>query len=339
MQYLCTFGSGWDKAVKKIFDRKFSNYEIKHIGDGIIIFDSNAVINIKQLFFLNNVYLLLKSNECNSNDFDSNVNNIINGLKLDYDAIKKNLQGINSRNFKLIGINGNQPCKLNYKTLFKLENEIQNRLRIKPSKDRHDLDFVFLERTDGMMYFLLKLSYNRVNEKNLEQGSLRPEVSYLLSSLADIKETDIILDPFTGSGSIPKEIMKRFKYNMLFASELDEEKYNRLKKEYKGNDKKFYIKNFDALDMPFFKDNFIDAVITDPPWNVFEHIDKDYTDFYYKMLLELKRIVKKDGKIIILMGNESEFENALKKTNLELQDKLSVLINGKKAKVYTLRVN
>lgn len=338
MQYLCTFGSGWDKAIKKIFEKKFNNYNIKYIGNGIIIFDSDEVINIKQLSFFNNVYLLLKFNQCNSDNFDSNVNNIINGLKIDYETIKKNLKGINCRNFKIIGINGNQPSKLNYKNLTGLEYEIQNKLKIRPSKDKHDLDFVFLERTDGMMYFLLKLSYNRVTEKKLEQGSLRPEVSYLLSSLADIKETDIILDPFAGNGSIPKEIMKRYKYNMLFASELDLEKYNKLKKEYKGNAKKFFIKNFDAIDMSFFNDNFIDAVITDPPWNAFEHTDKDYTDFYYKMLLELKRIVKVNGKIIILMGNDSEFENALNKTDLELQDKLSVLINGKKAKVYILVV-
>lgn len=236
-------------------------------------------------------------------------------------------------------MDGNQPCKLNYRNLSKLEMEIQKNLNLKVSKSKkHDLDFVFLRRNDGNMYLLLKLSYNRTTEKDLEKGALRPEVSYLLSSLANIKENDIILDPFTGSGAIPKEIIKHFKYNMIFASELDEEKYNKLKKKFKGNNKKIYIKNFNALNMNFFEDNFIDTIVTDPPWNIYECKEEDYTEFYLKMLQEMKRVVKQDGRLVILMGNEYEFEKALSKINLELNDKLSVLINGKKAKVYILTV-
>lgn len=338
MKYLCTFGSGWDKAIKKIFEKKFANYYVESLGDGIIVFSTKDVIDIKKLFFFNNVYLLLKEKKNNTTDFDKCVSDILNGLKINYDDIRKNLKEIKARSFKFIGINGNQPCKLDYRNLSRLENEMQKILGIKVSRDKHDLDFVFLKRNNGIMYFLLKLSYNRKTEKDLEKGTLRPEVSYLLSSLADIKETDIILDPFAGSGSILKEIIKHYKYNMIFASELDEEKYNKLKKEFKGNNKNFFIKNIDALNMEFFKDNFIDIVITDPPWNVYDHKDKNYTDFYFKMLQKLIRIVKQDGKIIVLMGNELEFETALSKTSLKLEDKLSVLINGKKAKVYILIV-
>lgn len=338
MKYLCTFGSGWDKAIKKIFEKEFANYNVESLGDGIVVFNTKDVINIKELFFFNNVYLLLKDMKNDAEDFDKCVSNILNGLKINYDDIRKSLKEIKARNFKFIGINGNQPCKINYRNLGKLENEIQKNLGIKVSKDRHDLDFVFLKRNNGIMYLLLKLSYNRKTEKDLEKGTLRPEVSYLLSSLADIKETDIILDPFAGSGSIPKEIIKHYKYNMIFASELDEEKYNKLKKRFKGNNRNFFIKNFDALNMNFFKDNFIDVVITDPPWNVYDHKDENFIDFYFKMLQELSRIVKQNGKLVILMGNELEFEMALSKTTLTLEDKLSVLINGKKAKVYILIV-
>lgn len=262
MKYLCTFGSGWDKAIKKIFEKKFANYYVESLGNGIIVFSTKDVIDIKKLFFFNNVYLLLKEKKNNTTDFDKCVSDILNGLKINYDDIRKNLKEIKARSFKFIGINGNQPCKLDYRNLSRLENEMQKILGIKVSRDKHDLDFVFLKRNNGIMYFLLKLSYNRKTEKDLEKGTLRPEVSYLLSSLADIKETDIILDPFAGSGSIPKEIIKHYKYNMIFASELDEEKYNKLKKEFKGNNKNFFIKNIDALNMEFFKDNFIDIVIT-----------------------------------------------------------------------------
>lgn len=339
MQYLCTYGSGWDKAIKIILSKNYKNLEIKSIGDGIAIFETDELIDPKKLFFFNNVYVLIKSIKCNTTNFDKNVSTLVNEIRIEYKKIKYYIKKMNSKSFKIISIDGNQPCKIDYNKVSKLENNIKMNLGLVVSKKKHDLDFVFLQRTNGMMYFLLKLSYNRVTEKKIEQGSLRPEVAYLLSSLADIKETDIILDPFTGSGAIPKEIMKRYKYNMIFASEIDNEKYAKLKKEFKNNSKYFFVKNFDALDMNFFENNFIDCVVTDPPWNIFEHENKSYTEFYYKMLLELNRIVKPNGKIIILMGNENEFEDALDKIeSLKLNDRLSVLINGKKAKVYIIEV-
>ena len=90
--------------------------------------------------------------------------------------------------------------------------------------------------------------------------------------------------------------------------------------------------------MNLFEDDFIDAIVTNLPWNIYEHKEEDYVEFYLKMLQEMKSVVKQNGRNVILMGNEYEFEKVLSKINLELNDKLSVLINGKKAKVYILTV-
>jgi tRNA G10 N-methylase Trm11 len=90
--------------------------------------------------------------------------------------------------------------------------------------------------------------------------------------------------------------------------------------------------------MNLFEDDFIDAIATNLPWNIYEHKEEDYVEFYLKMLQEMKSVVKQNGRNVILMGNEYEFEKVLSKINLELNDKLSVLINGKKAKVYILTV-
>lgn len=125
MKYLCTFGSGWDKAIKKVFKKEFTNYYIEFINDGIIIFNTTEIIDTKKMFFFNNVYLLLKNKKVNTIDYDKCVNEIINGLKINYDDIRKNLGNINNKSFKFISIDGNQPCKLNYRNLSKLEMEIQ----------------------------------------------------------------------------------------------------------------------------------------------------------------------------------------------------------------------
>lgn len=97
MKYLCTFGSGWDKAIKNIFKSKFPDYHIEKLSDGIIVFNTENAIDVKKMFFFNNVYLLLKSIKCNTTDFDKNVNSIIKELKINYNDIKKNLNLVNKK--------------------------------------------------------------------------------------------------------------------------------------------------------------------------------------------------------------------------------------------------
>ena len=102
------------------------------------------------------------------------------------------------------------------------------------------------------MLCLMKLTNNRVTEKHLNQGTLRPELAYSLSRIANIQKDDIVMDMFCGYGSIPKAVLKHFKYNMMFASDIDEEKITALKNEFKNNNKKLYIKQRDALELSYF---------------------------------------------------------------------------------------
>ena len=333
MRYVGTFGSGWQTVIEKILQE--DNIKIIEILDGFVIFESDK-INLKKYPFFNNVYLLLDSIKVKTNNIDNNICLLISKANIDFKTINIFLKQIKHRSFKIKAINGNQPAKINYANLVVLENKIEKNTLMKIEKNS-DIDFVFIQRSEGYMYFLMKLTYNRITEKNLKQGSLRPEVCYLLSKLANIQEMDIVLDPFCGSGAIPKEIVKHFKYNMCFASDIDESKVSVLKKEYKNNNKKFFIKVADGLNLDRYEDNFIDAIITDPPWNIYNKSSDNFEKFYIDMLNEFSRILKYDGRIVILMGNIDVFEKALNITKLfKIKNKISVLINGKKANAYLL---
>ena len=106
----------------------------------------------------------------------------------------------------------------------------------------------------------------------------------------------------------------------------------------KENNKKLFIKKRDALDLSYFEDNFIDVIITDPPWNIYNKQDINFEKFYEKMLTSFKRILKDSGSIIILMGNIDEFEKALSLVpELILFNKIDTLVNGKKASIYVIK--
>lgn len=333
MKYAATFGSGWQKVVNALLSE--SNVKVLNVYDGFILFESKE-LNISDYPFFNNIYYVIDSISIKSDDINKNISSLISKINIDFKEINNQLCNIKHRTFKIKAIKDSQPVKVDYHNLLGLEDKIRKNTSM-TINNIPDIDFIFLQRSENELYFLMKLTNNRVTEKDLKPGSLRPELCYLLSSMANINDKDIILDPFCGSGAISREIIKHFKYNMMFASDADDEKVKLLKKEYKNNKKNYYIKVADATDITYIEDNFIDIIITDPPWNIFDKKDINMLDFYESMLKEFNRVLKNDGRIVVLMGNIDDFENALYKTNLfKIDNKLSVLINGKKANVYLL---
>lgn len=212
-----------------------------------------------------------------------------------------------------------------------IEKKICKELNLNLGMRKHNLDFVLSRRSENIVLFMLKLNYNRLTEKNLIKGSLRPELAYSLCKLADIEKKDVCLDMFCGSLSICKQATKHFKYNMFFNSDINVELIKKFKKEFKNNNKKVYIKNCDAHNLNYINSDFVDKIITDPPWNIFDKQDQNFESFYYKFLCEVIRILKVGGLAVILMGNINDFEKAKNKIKNLLQEKvLHILVNGKK---------
>ena len=336
--YASTFISGLSSVVQQLIIKEIPDVEIIQIFDGIIIYKTQEFDKVRKLKFTNNTFLLLGLQKTNCGiPFNNEMHKLIKRLNINFKVIKEHIQPLKKNNFKIMTIDKNKPVSIDYRIIDSLENVISSNLNIHLNKRNPDLEFIFLRRTEGIMLFMLKLTYNRITEKKLAQGELRPELAYLLVSLAKLNENKIVMDPFCGHGSIPKQIVKNFKYNMCFASDNNEELVTKLKKEYKNNNKKLFIKQRDALNLSYFEDNFIDAIVTDPPWNIFDKKETNFTLFYRKMLVEFNRILKDDGLLIILMGNILNFEKALKDIHLfHTNDKFNILVNGKKANIYVL---
>ena len=339
--YVSTFISGLSKVVEQNLKQKISDIEIIKTFDGIIIYKSNETSKIMNLKFINNTFLLLglKKSKIGTN-FNAEMNELQKKLNLNFDVIKNHIKTLKNQSFKIMAIDKNQPVSINYKIINNLEKSISKNLNIHVNTKKPNLEFIFLRRTEELMLFMLKLTYNRVTEKKLFKGELRPELAYLLASLANLDENKIVIDPFCGHGAIPRQIVKNLKYNMCFASDIDEDLIKKFKNEYKNNKKKLFIKQRDALDLSYFENGFIDAIVTDPPWNIYDNKDEDFSQFYTKMLNEFNRILKESGILIILMGNIIDFEKALRNIDLfKIQNQYNILVNGKKANIYVLYKN
>lgn len=335
--YAGTFITGFSSVVEDNLKSKIKNCEILTILDGLIIFRCSEDILNSRIPFLNNIYYVIDFKQTDSNtNYNFSLQNFTKKANVNINELKKFIK--KNSDFKILTIDKNQPTSVNFKLIEPLEKLIISKCGLRLNKRNPKTEFIILRRSEDFILFMLKISNNRQTEKTLKKGELRPELANLMISLSNLNDTDVVIDPFCGSGAISKEVIRHFPYNMCFASDIDDNLISILKKEYKENNKKLFIKKRDALDLSYFEDNFIDAIITDPPWNIYNKQDINFEKFYEKMLISFKRILKDSGCIIILMGNIEEFEKALSLVpELIIFNKIDTLVNGKKASVYVIK--
>jgi len=231
-------------------------------------------------------------------------------------------------------------------------------------RDRPDHEFWFILRRGEPGFFgrLLK----KPAAARLNKGELRPELAGMMCLDCAFDKNTVVCDPFAGYGSIPLYIQKHYPYKKMYVNDYDRELAIYLKKTRLGRDAKVMITQSDALppvaanksgSMPAAAANksgvaaipnqanaaalghigggTVDLVITDPPWGFVGQYG-DIKDFYRRALTEIKRILKDSGRAVILTGIPSEMAGAARSASLEIASRENILVNGKKAAVYTL---
>lgn len=342
VEYLSTFISGFQKPIKYLLKQNIKDSKIKIIFDGAIVYRTNSSIDkIKQLKFFNNTFFIIKQfpNLKSKNSFDYMMKSI-SKLK-DLGKIIKSFLSHQNKTFKIMASDENKFVSSDKNLLQRIENKIshetKNKLRF--SLRKPDIEFWFLKRREKIGFFLLRLTKNKLSK--LERGELRPELAYILCSLSKPNKKDIFLDPFAGHGSIPITRAKYFASNLIFASDKIEgyKRYLNKRINSKSIRERIIPKNLDATQLDFFENNYIDKIVTDPPWGEYKNIE-NIAPFYKKILAEFERILKKKGILVLITSKKQEFENTLKNIpNFRLKEKYDILVSGKKAGVYKIMKN
>lgn len=327
-EFVSTFTTGFKKVVEKNLPEIVSGCKILNIYDGIVHYKFNGNSHdLEKVVYFNNTFFVIKS-WCN---FSGNFSTMIN----DFCSENKYLL-ISKGSFRTRFVRENQFEKIDKKLVIKVEENVLKRSKLKIDRVSPSTEIWFDIRREGFAFCGQLISKREFTEKNLNKGELRPELAYLMCCFAEINENDVIAEPFCGYGSIPIQLAKKFHFLHLYVSDIDEEKITALKekKYFKQNDF-VSIEVQDAFSLKQIKDNSVDVIISDPPWGFFEDVG-DIALFYDKMFCSFKRILKNDGKMIILSARKDELEYAAEKNNYKIIEKVDTLVNGKKACVYMI---
>jgi 23S rRNA G2445 N2-methylase RlmL len=245
----------------------------------------------------------------------------------------------NKLTFRVIASDENETVSINRSLLIKAEDAISRKLKLKINRSLPDLELWFLKRSEGYGFIGIRITRTPNYEKTLQKGELRPELANLMCIMGDLEQSDAVIDPFAGYGSIPIECAKSFKVKNIIAGEKDKEIFKLLEKKVKESGLKIVLGRWNALKLTSLTNNSVDKIITDPPWGLFEENGVDIEVFYEKMLDEFSRILKPASLLVLLTAQKEVLEKVINRNKtFNLLDKYDVLISGKKAAIYKIGV-
>lgn len=322
--YYSTFIPGLGEPVEEALRSTSPDSKILLSLDGLVAYETHAKPEfIGQLPFVTNSFYILRRFEGASVQ------------EMAAEAVKDpawNIEPVRGT-FRVIASVANQLVALDSKIMEALEKRIAEKTKLRLNRSKPDHEFWLLERSEGYGFFALRVSHHKAYDKSLQKGELRPELANMLCRLSDPAPNELFLDPFCGSGVIPIQRAKFFAPGLVIASDSDATKIEALKERIKdlGLKKRVVVRRDDALQLARYEDGSIHKIVTDPPWGHFVDTDLPIEDFYRAMLAEFARVLKPDGKLVMLTAEAIQGHEKLK-----LSKKFNILVSGRKASVYVL---
>jgi 16S rRNA G966 N2-methylase RsmD len=238
-----------------------------------------------------------------------------------------------AKTFAIRSFEAGRPSKLDSEKRTEIIKEISNKTKLRYSSFEPDVDFVIARRRDGKSYFGFKLPVGAVTKIN--KGELHTDIVNLLLRLGQVESGARVLDAFTGYGGVSRELLKSFNPESVVMVEKDSKLVNSLKIIFKL-DKRARVVAGDVVGYLKNSEYNFDLIVSDPPWGEFEDYIGDLSKLYFDFLIGAKSKIKEDGKIVMLSSKKGELEKAAMESGLNIEDKLNVLISGKKVLVLKL---
>lgn len=158
---------------------------------------------------------------------------------------------------------------------------------------------IFIEHDRGLIG--LRLARDPLHRRPYKQetlaGSTKPPVAAAMVQLANLKTGQRVLDPFCGSGTIPIEAAK-----MGYQAEghdINSEAIAVSQRNTADANEQLSFTQTDARNLPH-KDDSFDGLVTNLPWGRQIVVDDDLRGLYHLSYKQMRRVVKKGGKIVLL---------------------------------------
>jgi len=184
----------------------------------------------------------------------------------------------------------------------------------------------------------LSLRVDRLPTDKPAAGELKRDVAAALVRVVEPAADETFLDPFAGSGAIPKA---RAAYDAagIVAADRDPKLASGLDRLRRSGllggaarTGRVDVSDVEAL-RRLVGGGQVDTVVTDPPWGLYEGGVREVEFLYQAAVRSLAALMGGSGRMVLLTAATDEAVGALAGSPFELEHHFPVLVNGKKASV------
>lgn len=336
-KYFLTFPSWIEGVVSEVIKSKDHSARVEQELDGGIIFSSTLNFQFfVSLPFVNNCFQILNTFQIQK-DSKNCLATSARWINSYLQKTRLHLPHLKGRTFRVIASYHNTLSKLPPKEHKQVESLLSRQSGWHVNRVKPDNEFWILQRSEGLVLFMLRLSKNPKHREVVKKWELSVPIAFAMCRLAKINKHDTILDPFVWYGGIPKVMQKYFQSKKIIVWDID----NKLVQDMKHAFSKFnniLVQKNDACKLDHIASWSIDKVVTDPPWWIFEKID-NMGEFYKSFLIEFDRILKPQGKLVLLTAKKEILEDLLNhhfKWIYKLEKAFHILVSGKKSAIYVI---
>jgi tRNA G10 N-methylase Trm11 len=162
------------------------------------------------------------------------------------------------------------------------------------------------------------------------RGELRPEISAGLARIEPVRGATLVIDPFAGSGAIGRAC-RDVGAKIVWLNDIRRQKTT----VQASAGVRWTHADFRELDVAA---GSVAAVVTDPPWGVFEDVREGVDALYGEIGSAAYQWLAPGGALVLLTGApESAVDRLLGSDHLRIELELPVLVNGRKATVIRAR--
>jgi 23S rRNA G2445 N2-methylase RlmL len=201
------------------------------------------------------------------------------------------------------------------------------------ANNQYDVEFR-LDINDRRGLFSLKLtnaSYRfRRNNRRFSTASLLPTVAHAMVSLSNPVEQDVFIDPCCGSGTILSERLS-YPFTYIGGGDIDHKALEVAKENLK--DTFAEVTCWDARELDF-ADASIDKIVTNLPFGRQISFGRETNKMNQAILSEIDRVLKIQGKSVILTENWDDILQVAESLHLRLINTFPLSLKGLHPTIY-----
>ncbi|HBB64410.1 MAG: RNA methylase [candidate division WS6 bacterium GW2011_GWC1_33_20] len=187
-----------------------------------------------------------------------------------------------------------------------------------------------------------KLNLSKRNwRKSFVPAGINPSLAYIMCMIADLKEDDIVLDPFCGASVIPITALKYFNVKRVICSDISGEAISKSEFNFVSTGleiSKYRLYRSDINKLRINKRN-IDKIISNLPFGIRVGNHKDNINSYIGLESLASRVLRKKGKIIILTQEKALVRKVFKKDIWKVKSIIRVNEGGLLPEIFEISRN